>query len=115
MLLNRGWYESGDARHGDWSRDELETMDACFVAAVEAAFASGLERRESARLTATFRKQRVTEETILDAAWSWFCRRNRQVDVAFSEVLARCPGVDRSRVEAAFRRRFEANLTSSSA
>jgi hypothetical protein len=115
MLLNRGWYESGDARHGDWSRDELETMDACFVAAVEAAFASGLERRESARLTATFRKQRVTEETILDAAWSWFCRRNRDMDVAFSEIVARCPGVEVTHIRADFDRRFGRRSTTSSA
>jgi len=37
-----------DDRYGQWSRDELETMNARFVAALEQAFACGTESRESA-------------------------------------------------------------------
>jgi hypothetical protein len=38
-----------DERHGDWSREQLVEMDGHFSAAMEQAFACGLESRESAR------------------------------------------------------------------
>jgi hypothetical protein len=41
--------DSEDDRYGQWSREELEAMNARFVAAMERAFACGLESRESAR------------------------------------------------------------------
>jgi hypothetical protein len=37
-----------DERWGQWSQDELETMNTRFVAAMETAFQSGQEHRESA-------------------------------------------------------------------
>jgi hypothetical protein len=86
MLLNRGWYESGDARHGDWSRDELETMDAKFCEAVEQAFQAGLESRTAARSTATVRKPRVTEEGAIQQAWDYLWQNDG--DLAFADVIA---------------------------
>jgi hypothetical protein len=40
--------EPEDARDGPWSREQLETMNAQFVAAMERAFELGLESRASA-------------------------------------------------------------------
>jgi hypothetical protein len=40
---------SEDDRYGQWSREELEAMNARFAAALEQAFACGAESRESAR------------------------------------------------------------------
>jgi hypothetical protein len=40
---------SEDDRYGQWSREELEAMNARFAAALEQAFELGLESRESAR------------------------------------------------------------------
>lgn len=45
LLVSRAPIESDD---GVWSREELERMDARFVAVLEAAFNSGLESRASA-------------------------------------------------------------------
>jgi hypothetical protein len=51
-LLN-GWsyltYNPDEELTGGWSREELEAMDARFVAALEQAFRSGRECRNSAR------------------------------------------------------------------
>jgi len=48
------------------------------------------------------------EEAAIQAAWIWF-RRNRDVDVPFSAIVAlvraRCPGVDPMRIQAGFERR----------
>jgi len=41
-------YEPNDERHGEWSREELEAMNAAFAARLEEAFRLGLESRESA-------------------------------------------------------------------
>jgi hypothetical protein len=115
MLLNRGWYESGDARHGDWSRDELEAMDAKFCEAVEQAFQTGLESRTAARSTAAVRvgKRRVTEEQAIETVWRWFCRHTDVEDIAFADVVARVrvllPDVTAARVRAGFEKRFEVN------
>jgi hypothetical protein len=50
-LLN-GWsyltYNPEDEPNGNWCREELEAMDARFVAALEVAFHSGQEQRNSA-------------------------------------------------------------------
>lgn len=102
----------GDELCGTWSRVELEAMDDRFVAAVEAAFQAGRESPTAARSTATDRVTRsaaATAEKAIEAAWVWFLRRNRDVDVAFSEVVARCPGVGFARVRAGFEKRFAAN------
>jgi len=40
-----------DEVEGNWSREQLETMNAVFVARVEAAFATGLESRLAAAAT----------------------------------------------------------------
>ena len=41
-------YEVGDERDGLWTREQLEQMNANFVAALESAFELGLESRASA-------------------------------------------------------------------
>ena len=41
-------YEAGDERDGPWTREQLEQMNASFVAALESAFELGLESRTSA-------------------------------------------------------------------
>jgi hypothetical protein len=112
MLLNRGWYESGDARHGDWSRDELEAMDSKFCEAMERAFARGLERRESA--TATFRTRKSREATIeaaIEAGWRFCC--DEDFDVPFAAAVARVrvllPTITAARVRLGFEQRFAAN------
>jgi hypothetical protein len=47
-------YDPDENRHcGGWSREELEAMNARFAAALEAAFQSGQERRESAAAQVT--------------------------------------------------------------
>jgi hypothetical protein len=46
--LARALYEPDDGRYGDWSKEELEAMNSRFVAALEQAFLSGQEHRESA-------------------------------------------------------------------
>ena len=40
-------YAPGDELHGAWTREELEAMNARFAAALEAAFAAGLENRDA--------------------------------------------------------------------
>ena len=40
--------EPDDRRHGDWTRAQLEKMNARFIAAVERAFRRGREHRQSA-------------------------------------------------------------------
>jgi hypothetical protein len=43
------YFNDANAEYGAWTREELEAMDARFVAALERAFELGLESRESAR------------------------------------------------------------------
>jgi hypothetical protein len=113
MLLNRGWYESGDARHGDWSRDALEAMDAKFREALNQAFERGLERRESARAIFRTKPRLVSQEEAIEIVWTWFCRHTDTEDIAFATIVKRVqallPSVTAARVEAGFRRRFETN------
>jgi hypothetical protein len=98
---------------GLWTYPQLLEMDLKFRQAVERAFACKAESGEAARATVV--RKRVTEEQLIQRAWEWFVRRNRDTDVAFSEVLVHCPGIHRDRVEAAFRQRFAANPQASSA
>jgi len=43
------YFNDADAKHGTWTREELEAMNVRFVAALERAFELGLECRQSAR------------------------------------------------------------------
>jgi len=47
-LLANGPPQPGDEQTGEWSRQELERMDARFSAKLERAFSRGRERRASA-------------------------------------------------------------------
>src|SRR5262245_2215406 len=99
---------SGDVRYGQWTRQELEVMDACFTGRVEAAFRAGLESRSAATASVRVGKPRVTEERVIEAAWTWLWEKNG--DLAFSEIVtfvrARCPNVTASRVQAEFKKLF---------
>jgi len=48
LLVSRAPIEPDDRQNGCWSREQLETMNGRFVAALEATFALGLEHRASA-------------------------------------------------------------------
>jgi hypothetical protein len=96
---------------GTWSREQLETMNDRFVAAMEAAFDAGLESRASASATVKMNGKQRADEIAIELAWRWL-RENMDagVDVAFVEVVAfvnaRCPGVDRARIGVEIKRRF---------
>jgi len=91
---------------GVWSRDQLEEMDRRFVAAMELAFAKGLESRAAAAATYAVNGKQHTE-AVIEAAWRYL-RTNMDagIDVSFAEVQARCPGVFPERVRASFKRRL---------
>src|SRR5215831_5747690 len=85
---------SGD---GLWSRDQLEQMNASFVAAVERAFELGLESRAAAAATMAFRNGKAAViESAIEAAWDLIS--SRRGEVSASEVLGfvreRCPNID---------------------
>jgi hypothetical protein len=100
---------------GIWSYSQLLEMDERFCEALNQAFQAGRESPASAR--AIFRgKARVGQEEVIQRAWDWFVRRNEGVeDIAFVDVLARCPGVDPMRIRASFDRCFGRRSTTSSA
>lgn len=103
---------SGD---GLWPRDQLEQMDASFVAAVERAFALGLESRVAAAATVVFRNgsQRL-EEAAIEGAWRWFA--DAKFEATAVEVLkfvrARSLSVTAERVRVEFKRRLFSRVSS---
>ena len=98
-----------DAQSGLWSREQLLEMDSHFVAALEAAFAKGLESRAAA--AATVRIGRNGREGAIESAIgaAWDSLRDRKGEMSASEVLAfvreLVPGVPPERVRAEFKRR----------
>src|SRR5262249_42298683 len=110
MLLNRNWFESGD-----WTRQELEVMDAQFVAAVEAAFQAGLESRAAARATVRIGKPSLVQlEAAIEAAWLWLWEKDGELPFAaiVARVRTQCPNVTVAVVRAGFERRFKARRLS---
>jgi hypothetical protein len=90
---------------GDYTREQLIEMNDRFVAAVEAAFAAGLESPSAARATVKVNgKQRLTEEGTIELAWRWFAEAKFQATAL--EVMARCPGVAPECVREGIKRRF---------
>jgi|AmaraimetFIIA100_FD_contig_81_1063313_length_1688_multi_2_in_0_out_0_3 hypothetical protein len=88
---------------GLWTRDRLEGMDARFVAAVELAFAKGLESRAAAAATVRVGYR----EAVIEAAWRYLLvNMDEGKDVTFAEVLSRCPGVSPERVREGIKRRL---------
>ena|SRR5215472_9523630 len=88
---------------GIWSRTQLEEMDRRFVAAMELAFAKGLESRAAAGATyAVNGKQHI--EAVIESARRWF--RDVKFEATAAEVVARCPGVAPARIRAEFKRRL---------
>src|SRR5262245_20018792 len=109
-MLQRLPFSDLDELDGGWPREQLLEMDGRFTARVEAAFQAGLESRVAAAATVRVGhrnggRQRA-EEAVVESAWVWFCQRDREKEVAFSEILARCPGVDPCKVREGFARRF---------
>jgi hypothetical protein len=92
---------------GTWTRNQLEQMNASFVAAVEKAFELGLESRAAARATVYVNgSRRLAEEAAIESAWRWFV--DAKFEVTAVEVLkfvrARCLSVTAERVRVEFRR-----------
>jgi len=56
--------EPDDRRHGDWTRAQLEKMNARFIAAVERAFHRGRERRQSAAAEFVSRVDQPTSQPV---------------------------------------------------
>jgi len=103
--------DSADEQCGDYTRAELEEMDAAFVAAVEAAFQAGLESRAAASATVRFKSLSGREakiESAIEAAWDLLS--SKRGDMTALEVLsfvrARVPGVALERVRFGFELRF---------
>lgn len=95
-----------DAQSGTWSRSELLEQNDRFVAAVERAFANGLESRSAARATyAVNGKRRLTVDAVVEAAWCWF-KDDAKFEATAVEVLARCPGITPECVREGIKRRF---------
>src|SRR5262249_61095466 len=82
----------GDEVCGDWTREELEAMDAAFVERLEAAFQAGLESRAAASATVQLngKQQRLTEEGTIELAWRWFTGAKFQATAL--EVIGPLPG-----------------------
>jgi hypothetical protein len=99
-----------DAQSGLWSREQLLEMDSRFVAALEAAFAKGLESRAAAAATVRIGRNgnAAAIESAIGAAWNSL--RDRKGEMSASEVLAfvreLVPGVPPERVRAEFKRRL---------
>ena len=117
MLMRPILFDPLDEVEGNWSREQLEAMDAAFIARVEASFAAGLESRSAAAATVQVKsslngsRQRA-EEAAIESAWRYL-RTNMDagIDVAFVEVLAfareRCSGVTAEQVRVEFKKRFK--------
>ena len=100
-----------DERCGDglWSRDQLEQMNGRFVAAMELAFANGLESRAAA--AATYSRNAMNgkqhTEAVIEAAWRYLLTNMCEgKDVTSAAIVARCPGVAPERVREGIRRRL---------
>ena len=95
-----------DGQCGTWTREQLSQMNDRFVAAMELAFAKGVESRAAAGATysrnATNGKQYT--EAVIESAWRWF--RDAKFEATAVEVVARCPGVAPARIRAEFKRRL---------
>lgn len=105
--------DSAEEVCGDYTRERLEAMDAAFVAAVELAFAKGLESRVAAAASVRvgYRNGQQYTEAAIEEAWRYL-RTNMDagIDVSFMEVVARVrassPGVAPERVREGIRRRL---------
>ena len=105
-----------DERCGDglWSRDQLEQMNGRFVAAMELAFANGLESRAAAAATYSrnvMNAKQYTEaviESAIESAWALLC--NKKGDMLASEIVTfvreRVPNIEPARVRFGFEQRF---------
>jgi len=110
-MLQRLLFYDDELGDGLWSHQQLLEMNDRFVAAVELAFAKGLESRASASAIVKMNGKQRADEIAIELAWRWL-RENMEanVDISFSEVVAfvnaRCPGVDRARIGAEFKQRL---------
>jgi|SRR5262249_22982707 len=99
-----------DAQSGLWSREQLLEMDSRFVAAVEAAFAKGLESRAAAAATVRIGRngKAAAVESAIEAVWDRLC--SKKGEMAASEVVMfvreRVPNIDPAYVRASLAERF---------
>src|SRR5262249_38809899 len=102
-----------DSQCGTWTRDQLEEMNGRFVAALELAFAKGLESRAAARATVRVKSslngsRLLAEEVAIASVWNWF--RDVKFEATAAAVVARvrasCPDVSVEKVREEFRRRL---------
>jgi|SRR5262249_43497948 len=93
---------------GTWTREQLVEMDSRFRAAVEQAFAQGLESRAVAAATVRIGRNGKEAEAAIEAGWGELCRNNG--DISFVEIVQfvrkRCL-VDPALIRAGFARRFK--------
>jgi hypothetical protein len=92
--------------------ERLEEMNRRFVAAVELAFAEGLESRAAAVATVRIGpngSRRLAEEAAIQAGWNWFVDAKFDVPAAavVARVRAQCPNIESARIRAAFEWRFK--------
>jgi hypothetical protein len=105
-----------EVRHGEWSREQLVQMNAGFISAVEAAFASGRESPALARSTVRVGKSRlVDQEQVIQRVWEWHIR-NRDAEVPFMEIVgwvrALLPTITAERVRLGFEARRRSTVSS---
>jgi len=101
-----------DGEYGLWSREQLQEMDARFVAAVEASFQAELESRAAAAATVRIGRngsRRLAEEAAIQAGWNWFVGVNFEATAVevLARVRAQCPNIESARIRAAFEWRFK--------
>jgi hypothetical protein len=115
MLQRLNFSLDEELLYGDglWPRDQLERMNASFVAAVETAFQLGLESRAAAAATVRLRSslngsRLLVEDTAIQAGWELLC--SKEGEISFAEILGfvreRCPNIDPMRVRFGFEQRF---------
>jgi hypothetical protein len=93
---------------GTWDRKELEAMDLRFCEAVERGFANGGESRKAAAATVQVgRPGAVDAELAIESAWVWYCCNRDTIDIPFTEIVARCPGVAPMCVRLGFEKRLK--------
>ena len=98
-----------DGQCGTWTREQLSQMNDRFVAAMELAFAKGLESRAAA--AAIYSRNAMNgkqyTEAVIEAAWRYLLiNMDEGKDVTFAAIVARCPGVAPDRVREGIKRRL---------
>jgi hypothetical protein len=102
--------EPGDARYGDWSREQLMEMNDRFTSAVATAIRNRQENPASVSATIRIaRSTAVVEEAAIQAAFNLLMQC--EGEMAFAEIVkvvqSCCPGVTAARIRASFEQKFK--------